>query len=118
MVLPGLDTELDEDAWDLIGGGADPNGPPPVAGHPQFAMHGLLARIGITRGDVVALVPAAPHGREVLLSEALRPAAATDRWRHSLANAAGALAGAMDTVTVIEAANVEEEALAIAVALA
>ena len=54
-----------------------------------------------------------------LLSEALRPAAATDRWRQSLAaaNAAGALARAMDTVTVIEAANVEEEALAIAVAL-
>jgi ATP-dependent helicase/nuclease subunit B len=117
VVLPGLDTDLDEAAWDLIGGGPDPTGPPPIAGHPQFAMHGLLARIGIARSDVVTLVPAAPHGREVLLSEALRPAAATDRWRHSLANAAGALGRAMDTVTVIEAANVEEEALAIAVAL-
>ena len=117
VVLPGLDTELDDPAWDLIGGGPDPTGAPPIAGHPQFAMHGLLARIGIARGDVVTLVPAAPHGREVLLSEALRPAAATDRWRHSLANAAGVLARAMDTVTVIEAANVEEEALAIAVAL-
>jgi ATP-dependent helicase/nuclease subunit B len=119
VVLPGLDTELDEAAWDLIGGGADPSGPPPIAGHPQFAMHGLLARIGVARSDVVTLVRAAPYGREVLLSEALRPAAATDRWRHSLAaaNAAGALARAMDTVTVIEAANVEEEALAIAVAL-
>jgi ATP-dependent helicase/nuclease subunit B len=117
VVLPGLDTELDAAAWDLIGGGTDPTGPPPIAGHPQSAMQGLLARIGIVRRDVVTLVPAAPHGREILLSEALRPAAATDRWRHSLANAAGALAGAMDTVTVIEAANVEEEALAIAVAL-
>jgi ATP-dependent helicase/nuclease subunit B len=117
VVLPGLDTELDDVAWDLIGGGPDPSGVPPIAGHPQFAMHGLLARIGVARGDVVNLVSAAPHGREVLLSEALRPAAATDRWRHSLANAVGALARAMDTVTVIEAANVEEEALAIAVAL-
>jgi ATP-dependent helicase/nuclease subunit B len=119
VVLPGLDTDLDDAAWDLIGGDADPKGPPPIAGHPQFAMHGLLARIGIARSDVVTLVPAAPHGREVLLSEAVRPAAATDRWRLSLAaaNAAGALARAMDTVTVIEAANVEEEALAIAVAL-
>jgi ATP-dependent helicase/nuclease subunit B len=117
VVLPGLDTDLDVAAWDLIGGGPDPSGPAPIAGHPQFAMHGLLARIGIARSDVVTLVPPAPHGREVLLSEALRPAAATDRWRHSLANAAGALGRAMDTVTVIEAANVEEEALAIAVAL-
>jgi ATP-dependent helicase/nuclease subunit B len=119
VVLPGLDTALDDAAWDLIGGSADPIRPPPIAGHPQFAMHGLLARIGIARSDVVTLLPAAPHGREVLLSEALRPAAATDRWRHSLAaaNAAGALARAIDTVTVIEAANVEEEALAIAVAL-
>jgi ATP-dependent helicase/nuclease subunit B len=119
VVLPGLDTGLAAAAWDLIGGSPDPNGPPPIAGHPQFAMHGLLARIGIARDDVITLLPAAPHGREILLSEALRPAAATDRWRHSLAaaNAAGALARAMDTVTVIEAANVEEEALAIAVAL-
>jgi ATP-dependent helicase/nuclease subunit B len=117
VVLPGLDTDLDESAWDLVGGGPDATGAPPIAGHPQFAMHRLLARMGIARSDVVTLVPAAPHGREVLLSEALRPAAATDRWRHSLANAAGALGRAMDTVTVIEAANVEEEALAIAVAL-
>jgi ATP-dependent helicase/nuclease subunit B len=119
VVLPGLDTDLDNAAWDLIGGSPDRAGPPPIAGHPQFAMHGLLARIGITRNDVVPLVPAAPHGRELLLSEALRPAAATDRWRDRLAaaNVAGALARAIDTVTVIEAANVEEEALAIAVAL-
>ncbi|MBV9968917.1 MAG: double-strand break repair protein AddB [Xanthobacteraceae bacterium] len=117
VVLPGLDTGLDDAAWNLIGGGPDLAGPPPLAGHPQFAMRGLLARIGIARSDVVTLVPPAPHGREVLLSEALRPAAATDRWRQTLANAAGALTRAMDTLTVIEAANVEEEALAIAVAL-
>jgi ATP-dependent helicase/nuclease subunit B len=124
VVLPGLDTALDDDAWSVIGGraatteahAADAH---PIAGHPQFAMHGLLARIGITRREVVALAPPAPHGREILLSEALRPAAATDRWRVSLAaaNVAGGLDRAIATVTVIEAANVEEESLAIAVAL-
>ncbi len=118
VVLPGLDTALDDAAWNLIGGAAAENSPP-VAGHPQFAMHGLLARIGIERSEVVALAPPAPHGREVLLSEALRPAASTDHWRGTLAaaNAGGGLDRAMETVTVIEAANVEEEALAIAVAL-
>ncbi len=68
---------------------------------------------------MVALAPPAADGREILLSEALRPAAATDRWRTSLAaaNAGFALDRAMATITVIEAANVEEEALAIAVVL-
>ncbi len=119
VVLPGLDTALDDASWNLIGGGADPAEAHPIAGHPQFAMHGLLARIGITRGEVVALAPPARHGREILLSEALRPAAATDQWRGSLAaaNAGGGLDRAMETITVIEAAHVEEEALAIAVAL-
>ena len=119
VVLPGLDTALDDAAWDLIGGARRRPHAPPIAGHPQFAMHGLLARIGITRGEVVGARPAGGHGREILLSEALRPAAATDRWRASLAaaNAGVGLDRAMATVTVIEAANVEEEALAIAVAL-
>ena len=59
------------------------------------------------------------HGREILLSEALRPAAATDAWCSSLAAAmpAAALDRAMATITAIEAANAEEEALVIAVAL-
>jgi ATP-dependent helicase/nuclease subunit B len=138
VVLPGLDTVLDDASWDVIGGGADGLGrehdlfrklvstfrdhaltAPPLAGHPQFALHGLLERMGISRRDVVVLAPPSHHGREILASEALRPAAATDQWRASLAaaNADGALDRAMATVTVVEAANVEDEALAIAVAL-
>ena len=88
VVLPGLDTALDDAAWDLIGGSADADrGSPPIAGHPQFAMHGLLARIGITRGEVIDARAAGRPWPRALLSEALRPAAATDRWRDSLAAA-------------------------------
>jgi ATP-dependent helicase/nuclease subunit B len=118
VVLPGLDTALDDAAWTLIGG-TEAGTSPPIAGHPQFAMHGLLARIGITRREVTALMPSAADGREILLSEALRPAAATDQWRTSLAAAyvGSGFDRAMATITVVEAANVEEEALAIAVAL-
>src|SRR5262249_19614449 len=83
VVLPGLDTDLDEDSWDLIGAGGDDNAWP-AFGHPQFAMQALLARIGIGRAEVLRLAPPATHGREVLLSEALRPAAATDRWQDRL----------------------------------
>src|SRR5579871_2010433 len=78
VVLPGLDTDLDDDSWELIGAGEDDDAWPAFS-HPQFAMRALLARIGIGRAEVVALAPPAPHGRGVLLSEALRPAAATDR---------------------------------------
>src|SRR6202140_599402 len=51
VVLPGLDTELDEAAWRLIGGDARAD-VSPAPGHPQFAMQALLARIGIARDAV------------------------------------------------------------------
>jgi len=119
VVLPGLDTELDEESWNAIGGVAQPGrvAVPPAPGHPQFAMQALLARIGIERRDVGILVPPASHGRETLASEALRPAAATDKWRTRLDEIGGAIAPALAGVTVIEAANAEEEALVVAVAL-
>ncbi len=116
VVLPGLDTELDDDAWELIGAG-EGGDEWPAFGHPQFAMRGLLARIGIGRDEVVPLAQAAPYGREVLLSEALRPAAATDCWRDRLQAIDAQLGHGFQAVAVIEAANAEEESLAIAVAL-
>ena len=116
VVLPGLDTDLDEDSWKLIAGDNKKQIAPAPA-HPQFSMQALLTRIGITRTDVAAL--AEPRGRERLVSEALRPAAATDMWRQTFADGAfeAHADAALKTVTVIEAANPEEEALAIAVAL-
>ena len=91
VVLPGLDIDLDPPSWELIGGrrdAADRELVAPAVGHPQFAMRGLLRRIGIARDGVITLGEAAPHepgrsalGRERFVSEALRPAAATDRWQ-------------------------------------
>jgi hypothetical protein len=52
VVLPGLDTDLDEEAWQTIGGVRDAQGKfttQPSSNHPQFAMHGLLDRFGIKR---------------------------------------------------------------------
>ena len=116
VVLPGLDTDLDEDSWRLIAGD-EGRGIAPAPGHPQFALQALLARIGVVREAVVKLADAT--GREQLLSEALRPAAATDLWQQRAADPAfGAHAdAAMAKISVIEAANAEEESLAIAVAL-
>ena len=117
VVLPGLDTDLDDDAWQMIASEGKDGDPSP--GHPQFAMHALLHRIGIGRDMVSVLAPAAKHGRELLVSEALRPAGATERWQERLAesNFAKHADAAIASLTMIEAGNAEEEALAIAVAL-
>jgi ATP-dependent helicase/nuclease subunit B len=113
VVLPGLDTTLDEDSWQLI---RMPDAP--AAGHPQFALAALLERIGIARDEVVTLGQPAAHQREACVSEALRPAAATDHWLALTAREhAKRLDTAFETMAVIEAANAEDEALSIAVAL-
>jgi ATP-dependent helicase/nuclease subunit B len=115
VVLPGLDTDLDDDSWELIGeikdGGRVVR--PPSFGHPQLAMHGLLRRIGVGRDEVVPL--ASSGAREKLSSEALRPSEATEHWATHLDPAARD--AALACITVVEAANAEDEALAIAVAL-
>ncbi len=115
VVLPGLDVDLDAAAWELIGGNSDAAPSAPASGHPQFAMQALLQRLAIDRTMVTALAAPARHGRQHLLSEAMRPAAATERWRTRLDDAV--VGAALDGVAVIEAANADEEALAIAVAL-
>ena len=80
-VLPGLDTDLDEASWQSLSGGEDET---PIPAHPQFAMQALLARMELHRSDVMTLgAPSAAH-RELLVSEALRPAASTDLWRQRL----------------------------------
>src|SRR6185312_3534994 len=86
---------------------------------PQFAMHGLLDRFGIRRGDVEILGTPKPHGREVLVSETMRPSSATEQWHDRLAqpDVAQKIAGGMAKLAVVEAPNSEMEALAIAVAM-
>ena len=122
VVLPGLDTELDGEAWEGLGGAVDATGKVirhPASNHPQFAMHGLLRRFGITRRDVELLAPPAPGGREILVSEALRPSEATARWHDRLRqpDVAGNIAAAMTNLAVIAAPTPEMEALAIAIAM-
>jgi ATP-dependent helicase/nuclease subunit B len=122
VVLPGLDTDLDNASWDKLGG--DPEAKPhdggiPASAHPQFSMHGLLERIGILRRDVAELAEPAAFGRENYVSEALRPAATTEHWVTWLRqpDVDARRLQALKSVTVIETATAEDEALAIAVAL-
>jgi len=122
VVLPGLDTDLDDDAWQLIGGVRNAQGKfttLPASNHPQFAMHALLKTFAIKRGDVEILGNPAPHGRDVLVSEAMRPSNATAQWHRRLGqpDIVEKISRGMTNLAVIEAANAEMEALAIAVAM-
>jgi len=111
VVLPGLDQNLDDVSFELIEGSDTED---PSSGHPQFGLKRLINRIGIARTEVATLGTPVAEAREKLLSEAFRPAATTDMWQQ---NTRFAAAQALDEVSVIEAADLREEALAIAVAL-
>jgi ATP-dependent helicase/nuclease subunit B len=112
LVLPGLDKMLDEPSWRAVSGDDEHL---PAFGHPQFAMQALLTRVGITRDAVSHLVDPTP--RDAFVSEVLRPAYSTERWQAARKNFAALADAAMASMTVIEAANAEQEALAVAVVL-
>ena len=76
VVLPGLDTQADDETWEAIG---------PT--HPQYALKGLLAHIGIARGDVQPWPGDEGEGakatrvRSRLIADAMRPAETITAWR-------------------------------------
>ena len=120
IVLPGLDLDLDEASWQAIT--ASSSDQRPHAEHPQFGLKTLLDRLGVSRADVVALDPvaaaSAPALRMKLISEAMRPSAATAGWHAFTATAdRAAFASAVDDVTLIEAPSAEAEAETIALIL-
>jgi ATP-dependent helicase/nuclease subunit B len=116
VVLPGLDADLDEVGWAAIG----PDDGGEVHGHPQAAMRRFLASLPLERSRVSTLRTPGEQARAraKMLSNALRPAETTDRWadlppdeRRTLADEGTA------GLSVVEAADEREEALAAAVAL-
>ncbi len=71
VILPGLDTKMEERAWQQVG---------PT--HPQFVLKELLKRIGVERREVALLYPErASLARQAFLREVMLPPEATDRWR-------------------------------------
>ncbi|MDT7950275.1 MAG: double-strand break repair protein AddB [Acetobacteraceae bacterium] len=113
VILPGLDTAMPDDIWQLLD-----------EGHPQAGMRDLLAEMGATRGDVVPIEPQAPkrgrrkppplptegERRAPTIARAMLPAAALHLWREPF-----------DIVThglrLLESADQQEEAVAVALVL-
>jgi ATP-dependent helicase/nuclease subunit B len=117
VVLPGLDCRMDQRSWaELTSASTEAS----VPGHPQFGLAKLLGRLGVQRADVAEIGERTPAlaMRATVIGEALRPAETTDGWaaaRKVLPDEQ--VQAAFESVSLVEAANEREEALAIATAL-
>ncbi len=104
VVLPGLDSGLDEESWTVLD-----------ETHPQFGLKQLLAALGVGREAVQPWTAAIPprSARRALLAAALQPAAATGRWRDNADIGATNIEG----LVRIDCAHTQEEAQVIALLL-
>ncbi len=112
VVLPGLDLALDEESWQSITAEPHPE-------HPQFGMKHLLDAMGLGRDDILPLGGSAVNSaRTGLISEVMRPAGSTEKWRDyaGRADAAGA-ASALPRLTRIDAPTAQDEAETISLIL-
>jgi ATP-dependent helicase/nuclease subunit B len=116
VVLPGLDADMRAIDWDIVAGG---KGVEAAHGHPQAALARLVRALDCSRGDVRPLGrrPRALENRMAFVSQALAPEESTANWRPWREGREEAIAEALAGVTLIEAADENTEALAIAVRL-
>lgn len=113
LVLPGFDFDMTETAWNSLC-----SGPFPIEDHPQFRFRALLDALEIAPHQVprwTETPPAAP-ARNALVSLALRPAPVTDQWMQE-GTAFADLPAVCAGMTLIEAADPRQEALAVALVL-
>ncbi|MDJ0684459.1 MAG: double-strand break repair protein AddB [Alphaproteobacteria bacterium] len=106
VILPGLDRDLDEEAWEEAGRDET---------HPQYGLCVLLRKLKTARESVIDLTGPMPpnpnrRARIQLLAQALRPAVTTDAWRGLDAVAPAALKG----VSLVAAPTQQAEAATIA----
>jgi len=110
VVLPGVDIDLDDDSWRMVGDQ-----------HPQHALKATLAALGIDRRDIPALKFEDERGRarRVLMREALAPAEKTADWLARLAAAGGEtfIKEGAGGLHLLEAETEDQEANAIALML-
>jgi ATP-dependent helicase/nuclease subunit B len=123
VVLPGLDFGMSDGDW-LMAGAVSPDmrksTDPASRCHPQYGLFHLLQKLKTLRTDVVVLAEEREEMkvRSRAVSIAFTPADADVNqlaWRQSVGETV--VESAFSDMTLIEAANEREEALAIAIAL-
>ncbi|HEY7806874.1 MAG TPA: PD-(D/E)XK nuclease family protein [Croceibacterium sp.] len=118
VILPDLDLSMPDAVWDELGHAGAPDADPPLARgdavtHPQYHLKLLLNRMGVARGEVQpwhrAGLGKGPPERSHAISNLFLPPEASKAWV-SLPADKRRLSG----VRLLETANPEEEAQAIA----
>ncbi|PIR38135.1 MAG: double-strand break repair protein AddB [Alphaproteobacteria bacterium CG11_big_fil_rev_8_21_14_0_20_39_49] len=101
VILPGLDMNMDNAAWEKI-----------EQTHPQYGLKNLLEIIGVGRNEVKKYdcTVCSAVDRDSLISVMMLPADVTDKWSHSVKIENSHLEG----IEVIEASGLQEEATVIA----
>ncbi len=110
VLLPGFDPDLPPAIWGALTASRRHED------HPQFRFAAFLDRIGVGPKDVRALGAPPDLGRNKLISLSLRPAPVTDQWL-TQGPTLGSLEPLTQNLTLIEARDTREEALAIALAV-
>ena len=107
VVLPGLDTQMDEASWRQLD-----------EQHPQYGLKELLEAFAVERTQVQALTHTGQTGaaaaRAWLVSETMRPAPTSERWQDQITRHGERLAHATKGLNWIEAPDQHEEARVIA----
>jgi ATP-dependent helicase/nuclease subunit B len=105
VILPGLDKDLDDPAWDAI-----------TPEHPQHTLRTLINELEVSRANVKAL-GISDKPRNWLTSELMRPTATAEQWHINLKGGAGEMALALENVHLVEAIDRHNEARSIALIL-
>lgn len=71
IYFAGIDCFADDDYWNAIDDS-----------HPQFELKELLTQLNISRGQIKDVVLPKNTEREKFISELMRPASVSDKWRH------------------------------------
>ncbi|MFN3868728.1 MAG: double-strand break repair protein AddB [Hyphomicrobiaceae bacterium] len=132
IVLPALDTHLDEPSWQAIrtspkgGDGAQTGAAAATATghheHPQYGLKTLLDRLGVERRDVRVLPGAEPSptqsDRLAFVAEAMRPASTTAAWHDYAATVdRERLRAALAGIALVDAPSAQDEAEVVALIL-
>jgi ATP-dependent helicase/nuclease subunit B len=118
MILPDLDLELPDHVWEELGSAGAPEADPPLergdaVTHPQYHLKLLLNRMGVARGEVQpwhrAGLGKGPPERSHAISSLFLPPEASKAWVGLPADKRR-----LSGVRLLETANPEEEAQAVA----
>ncbi|WP_439524208.1 double-strand break repair protein AddB [Marivita sp.] len=118
VVLPGFDTDMPQDVWNVLRDNVRNTEAMQGEDHPQFRFARLMDALDIRHDQVVAWTRTPPPNpaRNALVSLAMRPAPVTDQWL-SDGPKLPPLKEAIQSLTLLEAQSPRDEARAIALRL-